>query len=162
MLNNLCLYKLFISYHHYALCSNRIGFLVSHHKRTNTTPQAPFDAIVDLRMNTSHADSNWRSNFSFSSKWSRWIITSALQKLAFILSNDQIYVEAISLLFYRNSIKNHVRGARILWFQLLWLDVLNTVITLNPFVCGWMMDGMYIQLLLSYHTTVQFLNQWTR
>lgn len=77
--------------------------------------------------------------FFFSSKWSRWIITSALQKQAFILCNDQIYVEAISLLFYWNSIKNPVRGNRILWFQLLWLDVSNTVITLNLYVCvgGW-------------------------
>lgn len=32
-----CLHKL-ASSHHYALCSNMIGFLVSHHVRTSTTP----------------------------------------------------------------------------------------------------------------------------
>ena len=72
---------------------------------------------------------------------SRWIITSSLQKLAFILTNDQIYVEAISPNW--NSIKNPVGGTRILWFQLLWLDVLNTVMTLNLWVCvgGQIMGG---------------------
>lgn len=158
LLKNCCLYKLPISCHHSALWGNMIGFLVSHHRRTSTTPQ-PLMTPWTLKWIPTHADTNWKSNFSFfDSKWSRWIITSAPQKLAFILSNDQIYVEAISLLFYWNSIKNPVRSTRILWFQLLWLDVSNNVITPNLCVCvgvgGWWV-GCTINFIIT--KTVQYL-----
>lgn len=59
---NLCLYKLLISCHYCALCSNMIGFLVSSQKHKHHF--TPFDAVVDLKMNTCQADSDRRSNFS--------------------------------------------------------------------------------------------------